>query len=249
MFSAYAATTTWSDRCEALPLNAMAQSCTTPPRPALSGRLGGNPPRPQFHTMPTRPALSGRHDSGPQVAQSHTTLAGPVQSSRYDGGPAVPQSQSRSTPARPTHSSNKHKRMRMTPPYVYLDRSVVTKYLQTSTSIGDATLSSAKCSTDAHEMEPKGKLRKLASSPNEVNYIRKMNEPWDLWLCHIERRHGWQQPSLAFFDMTPTIKLYCCLHRLYSTVDDIPNEGLVGVLPAKPSFDMAATKILRPVFA
>ncbi len=65
------------------------------------------------------------------------------------------------------------------------------------------------------------------------------NRSWDLFHC------PWS--LLLVWDHATTNAI--CLQPSTSIVDVIPKDGFAGLVPAKPSFGMTMTKILRPVFA
>ena len=43
------------------------------------------------------------------------------------------------------------------------------------------------------------------------------------------------------------VRVLCHVHRLHFLDGVIPKEGFAGLVPAKPSFGIITTKILRPV--
>ena len=75
--------------------------------------------------------------------------------------------------------------------------------------------------------------------------------------CYAKRRFSWHQSIQAFFlcDTHHRIVI-CCFYRLNSVVGVVPKEGLVGLMPAEPSFGILVTsfgmkiiQILRLILA
>ncbi len=80
--------------------------------------------------------------------------------------------------------------------------------------------------------------------------MSSLHRPIDLCQCEPQRMLGWHQPIQAFFLYDTNYKVNLQRHQnTMLLLMPYQKEDLAGLMPAKPSFGMTTTKIMRPVFA